>query len=377
MSTHGQFNTKSPTIKRIRKSPNPPSPVFFHHHSPIHVQIAPLNPLFPTVKEATELASTPDSNLHASPLDSNLFEWHFTLSGPPGTPYSSGIYHGRIILPPTYPLRPPSFRFLTPSGRFEVNREICLSISGHHEESWQPAWGVRTALVAIRSFMAGEAGGQVGGLEMGEQGRARLARESRGWRCVGCGGRSNEEILKECDERAEHSKGDRKEETVPDELRLGYRDELEKNEEGEGKEKVLPAAVDPITPTSTSATLGLTPSSSQSSIPAIPPSSESVLLSQPPSRPRPGTTSTATPVTQPTPSIPITTSSSSQPTTTSSSSTATIPTRTIPTRTINVRPPRPPRERRSTEGVPVWVDQAIFGVVLGLVVMAVKKMLYM
>ncbi|MCJ1306292.1 hypothetical protein MMC08_009112 [Hypocenomyce scalaris] len=348
MSTHGQFNTKSPTIKRI-------------------------------LKEAAELASTPDPNLHASPLDSNLFEWHFTLSGPPSTPYSSGIYHGRISLPPTYPLRPPSFRFLTPSGRFEVNREICLSISGHHEESWQPAWGVRTALVAIRSFMAGEAGGQVGGLEMGEQGRTRLARESRGWRCAGCGGRSNEEILKECEERAEHSKGGRKEETVPDELRLGYRDELGKNEGGEGKEKVLPAAVDPITPASTSATPGLTPSSSQSSLPATPPSSESVLFSQPPSRHRPGTTSSATTsVTQPTTSIPIaTSSSSSQPTTTSSSSTATIPTRTMPTRTINVRPPRPPRERRSTEGVPVWVDQAIFGVVLGLVVMAVKKMLYM
>lgn len=37
---------------------------------------------------------------------------------------------------------------MTPSGRFEANREICLSISGHHEETWQPAWGVRTALVA-------------------------------------------------------------------------------------------------------------------------------------------------------------------------------------------------------------------------------------
>jgi ubiquitin-conjugating enzyme E2 J1 len=37
---------------------------------------------------------------------------------------------------------------MTPNGRFEANREICLSISGHHEETWQPAWGIRTAVVA-------------------------------------------------------------------------------------------------------------------------------------------------------------------------------------------------------------------------------------
>ena len=194
------FNTKSPTIRRI-------------------------------LKEATELRSNPDSTLHASPLESNLFEWHFTIQGPPSTPYSDGMYHGRIILPPTYPLRPPSFRFLTPSGRFEVNREICLSISGHHEETWQPAWGIRTALWALRAFMEGGAKGQVGGMEMSEAERVRLARESKRWRCQGCGGRSNEEILKEeggrCKgkEEVEGTKvGSR--EDVPQELRFGFRDEM-------------------------------------------------------------------------------------------------------------------------------------------------------
>jgi hypothetical protein len=101
-----------------------------------------------TVREAAEISNAPSPDYCAEPLDSDLFEWHFTLRGPPNSAYAEGIYHGRIVLPPTYPLRPPSFRFMTPSGRFEANREICLSISGHHEETWQPAWGVRTALVA-------------------------------------------------------------------------------------------------------------------------------------------------------------------------------------------------------------------------------------
>ncbi len=94
------------------------------------------------------MSNSPSPDYIAEPLESDLFEWHFTLRGPPNSSYSEGVYHGRIVLPPTYPLRPPSFRFTTPNGRFEANREICLSISGHHEETWQPAWGIRTAIVA-------------------------------------------------------------------------------------------------------------------------------------------------------------------------------------------------------------------------------------
>ncbi|MCJ1311205.1 hypothetical protein MMC25_004876 [Agyrium rufum] len=194
------FNTKSPTIKRI-------------------------------LQESRELSLSPDPFLQAAPLETNLFEWHFTIAGPPSTPYADGIYHGRIVLPSTYPLRPPSFRFLTPSGRFETNREICLSISGHHEESWQPAWGIRTALCAIRAFMAGEAKGQVGGLDMQEDARRRLAKESRMWKCAGCGGKSNEEILKEVEGACEGSAEKRKEEIIPEQLRLGYREDLGKKEE--------------------------------------------------------------------------------------------------------------------------------------------------
>jgi len=35
-----------------------------------------------------------------------------------------GIYHGRILLPPEYPFKPPSFIMLTPNGRFETGVKV-------------------------------------------------------------------------------------------------------------------------------------------------------------------------------------------------------------------------------------------------------------
>lgn len=205
MSTRGQFNTKNPTIKRI-------------------------------LKEASELSVSPSSDYHAEPLEDNIFEWHFTIKGPESpSAYAGGIYHGRIILPPQYPLRPPNFRFLTPTGRFEVNREICLSISGHHEETWQPAWGVRTALVAIRSFMDTDAKGQLGGIECSKEAREKMAKDSGKWACNVCG-KSNAAIMREREEVAkeiEEKEGKRKDDEVPEELRLAYRDQLGQQEQAE------------------------------------------------------------------------------------------------------------------------------------------------
>ena len=74
-------------------------------------------------------------------LQDNLFEWHFTIRGPPDTEFEGGMYHGRILLPTEYPFSPPSIVLLTPNGRFETKMKVCLSISAYHPETWLPAWG--------------------------------------------------------------------------------------------------------------------------------------------------------------------------------------------------------------------------------------------
>jgi ubiquitin-conjugating enzyme E2 J1 len=64
------------------------------------------------MREACELKD-PTEEYWAHPLDDNLFEWHFTVQGPPGTDFEGGVYHGRIILPTEYPMKPPNIILLT------------------------------------------------------------------------------------------------------------------------------------------------------------------------------------------------------------------------------------------------------------------------
>jgi ubiquitin-conjugating enzyme E2 J2 len=77
------------------------------------------------------------------------------LEGAPGTPYVGGFYHGMILFPNEYPLKPPGIKMLTPSGRFAPNELICTSFSSFHEELWNPVWGVEHILLGLQSFMNG------------------------------------------------------------------------------------------------------------------------------------------------------------------------------------------------------------------------------
>ncbi|CAG0878575.1 unnamed protein product [Darwinula stevensoni] len=138
------------------------------------------------MREAQELHQ-PTEDYFAQPMEDNLFEWHFTVRGPADTDFEQGIYHGRILLPPEYPMKPPSIIMLTPNGRFELNKKVCLSISGHHPESWQPSWSIRTALLAIIGFMPTHGLGAIGSLDYTPEERKLLAKKSREWKCPTCG----------------------------------------------------------------------------------------------------------------------------------------------------------------------------------------------
>jgi ubiquitin-protein ligase len=97
-----------------------PGNVYFHFCCAIAIVTSSLFSLiymfFKAVKrlmrEAQEL-SQPTAEYFAQPVEDNLFEWHFSVRGPADSDFEGGVYHGRISLPPEYPLKPPSIMLLT------------------------------------------------------------------------------------------------------------------------------------------------------------------------------------------------------------------------------------------------------------------------
>ncbi|GLI60094.1 hypothetical protein VaNZ11_002123 [Volvox africanus] len=148
METSSKFNLRNPGVKRI-------------------------------IQEMKEIQEDTSGDFLAEALETDIFEWHFVIRGPRDTEFEGGIYHGRILLPAEYPFKPPSFILLTPNGRFETNMKICLTISNHHPEAWQPSWGVRTALLALIAFMPTPGNGALGALEFPKEDRRAMAARSR------------------------------------------------------------------------------------------------------------------------------------------------------------------------------------------------------
>ena len=131
------------------------------------------------------MQTDPSPYFYAEPLESEPFEWHFTIRGPEGTDFDGGFYHGVITLPSSYPFRPPYIVFLTPSGRFEVKEKICLTFTNYHPEYWQPAWTIRNILQALVSFMPVDEEGQmsIGAISGSKEERQQLAKRSKEYVC--------------------------------------------------------------------------------------------------------------------------------------------------------------------------------------------------
>jgi len=200
------------------------------------------NPNSPAVqrifKELRELKKGKSAMFVADPLENNIFEWHFTMRGPRNTEFEGGVYHGKILLPSEYPLKPPDIIFLTPNGRFEVGKKICLTISSHHAETWSASWSVRTVILAIIGFFPTLGDGAIASLDWSKPERQKLAKASLGWKCDKCGSYNltalpQEEALKEDEEEnnIHPIRLKNKEEQEKDEAEKKRQEELKKLEE--------------------------------------------------------------------------------------------------------------------------------------------------
>ena len=107
-------------------------------------------------RELAALQKTPPPGIFTRPDPADILLWHFVIDGPVGTPYEGGKYLGRIRFPREYPFAPPSILMTTPSGRFEIDTRICLSMSDFHPKEWNPLWNTEKILLGLVSFMAEE-----------------------------------------------------------------------------------------------------------------------------------------------------------------------------------------------------------------------------
>ena len=96
-------------------------------------------------------------NFICLPDPENVYHWYFIVFGleePKG--YKSGYYIGKITCPDSYPQQAPRIDLFTQNGRFSTfpnfSEGICLSISHHHPESWNPVWKVNQIVIGLISF---------------------------------------------------------------------------------------------------------------------------------------------------------------------------------------------------------------------------------
>lgn len=63
-------------------------------------------------KELQALKKEPikEPRITVAPNEKNILEMHYVIEGSSGTPYEGGVYHGKLIFPKEYPLKPPVSR---------------------------------------------------------------------------------------------------------------------------------------------------------------------------------------------------------------------------------------------------------------------------
>jgi len=103
-------------------------------------------------KEYDELKLNPLPNIKIAYDTNNLLDWYCMIYDLNEEEYKNGQYIFNIKMSPNYPFDPPEFYFLTPNGRFDIDKKLCFSNSSYHKESWSPLWTIKTIILGFLSF---------------------------------------------------------------------------------------------------------------------------------------------------------------------------------------------------------------------------------
>jgi len=141
--------------------------------------------------------------ISATPLESNLFEWHVNICAPDG-PYANVPLHFILTFPDNYPIAPPDVRLCTRIDHPNVWKEydgtdaawICLDMLKEYTastkyEGWSSVYTVESILLQLQSFLFSENVPQDYGadqsLQLGNSSVVRSLNRIKNFKCSKCG----------------------------------------------------------------------------------------------------------------------------------------------------------------------------------------------
>lgn len=128
-------------------------------------------------KDFAKIRKDPIENCWIAPTEDNILLWYFIFELK-DKPFKNCQVLCIMDFPKEYPLKAPDIKVLTPTGRFETGRKICMTNTGFHNESWSPLWSLNNLIIGfISSFYEKQTG--LGHLMESDAHRMMLSAQSR------------------------------------------------------------------------------------------------------------------------------------------------------------------------------------------------------
>lgn len=131
------------------------------------------------LKDYNDIKLNPLENVNVWLNENNLLECYCLIHNLTDDEYLNGEYIFKIILSKNHPFNPPDFYFLTPNGRFEINKKLCFSNSSYHLESWSPMWNLKTIILGFLSFFLEQKSNGIGHINSDNLIKKKFAIESK------------------------------------------------------------------------------------------------------------------------------------------------------------------------------------------------------